>query len=153
MPKKIKKSKKDTIGYSGKLEIGVVINGKRHKKLVTNSGKQSLFEFVRDCLAGRGNVSKRPGQIKLYDGSTALTSYGIGFNDISIGAATDNEASIKLYFLIPGTIILNRSINKAELLSVDGASTLAEASMDSSITVSSIDTNLYVIWTLTIRNA
>ena len=150
---KIKKEKKDNLGYAGKVEIGVVVKGKKHKKVIKNAGKKGLFEFVRDCLAGRGNNSKRPGQVKLYNNATPLTTYGINFNDISLLTATDTAASISIYFLIPGTIILNKRFNKVELLSVDGLTSLADASFGEDIEVTQVDTNVYINWTLTIKNA
>lgn len=171
---KLKDKKKESIGYKGLVEVGIVKNGKKIKRLTANTGTLALFNYLCGCLSGtvnpNYNLDVRPGAIRMYTSNNSVLSYGIKYNNIEIvpeevvEGGVRNEAKSKcsvIYeFLIPGTAILNRKISKVRLMPLfdtnvslaDENSYYAEAPFDIPITVTDIDTNLYVSWTLTIKN-
>lgn len=160
--KKMEKKKEDSAGYAGKVEIGVVRKGKRYKRFTTNAGTLNLFTFLCNCLSARLNpnaqvdIAERPGTLAIVDSiGNKILSYNIPVSDLTVEPieSTNNpRCSVIFYFLIPGTSILGKSIQRLQLRGVKGESVFAEAAFNDSITINDIDTNIYVTWTLTIMN-
>lgn len=161
--KDLQKQEEDGVGYKGLVEVGIVRHGKKYKFSTFNAGTLALFRYLCYCIIARLNpnytadVSNRPGSLRLFDSSgKKVLSYGIPFADIAIEedtSLTDPKCSVKFNFLIPGTVILGKEIGKVELRSIDSTITYANADFgDAKIKITDIDTNVYVSWTLTIKN-
>lgn len=159
----IKRKNNDSIGYIGSVEFGLIRNNKRYPKITANAGTYNLFEFLCNCIVARLNpnvvtdLQNRPGNLKLFDSANQqILSYGIGFSDLVVSGedSSDPYCSVKFYFLIPGTSIFRKSIKKVALTAINDFNKIyAEASFQDDIIIDSIDTNVYVEWTLTIKNA
>ena len=151
--KDIKETKEDSIGYSGKIEIGTYSKGKRHKRTVTNEGTVHLFTYLGNCLAARLNpnvsvsIADRPGSLALLNAADVnVLTYNIPFNDVTI-TVTDTSTpscSVEFFFLIPGTAVLGKSIKNFRLKSVNGDKDFAKASLSKPLVVTDVDTNIYV---------
>ena len=160
MNKDKKFKRNEQVGYSGKVEVGLYRKGKKIRKLSKNAGTYALFEYLCGCLAGSINanydIGKRPGKIRLYDASgNALLTFGVSFNDFEIKknpSKLNPSCSITFNFLVPGATILNKSVKKVKLFDIQDETIYAEADFDSTIKITSTDTNIYVAWTLTIYN-
>lgn len=153
--------KKDGVGYSGSVEIGLYRDGRKIKKMTTNAGSVNLFRYLCGCLAGTinadYNINERPGKLRLFNNNEQLLTYGIGFNDYKIeegGTASNPTCAITINFLIPGTVLVNRAVTKVMLLpmSDNQDNWYAEAEFTETLKVDSKDSNIYVAWTLTIYN-
>ena len=171
--KEIKKKQKDSTSYKGTVEVGIVKNGKRYKRFTTNTGTIDLFKYLCGCLSGEinanYNTNLRPGCLRIYNGNNAVLSYGIPLESVeivpheeTIGGTIDqlhSNCSVVFSFLIPGTAIYQQTIDSVKLTPISdssaaGGNTIyyAEARFDDSITIKDMSTNVYVSWTLTIKN-
>ena len=175
----LKDMKFDNFGYHGEVEVGLIKDGKKIKRFSTNLGTINLFRYICGCLSGEINpdysINKRPGCIRLYAGTKSILGYGIKFEDVMISEVVDkkpdgkiNQAgsigSVTYTFLIPGTVLVNKQVNKVRLMplldSRGGIITsdneddyyYAEASFAEPIVTTDMDANIYVAWTLTVRN-
>lgn len=165
MENEIKKYVADGCGYVGQVEIGIYRNNKKYKMFSTNTGYYNLFYYLCECLAGGLNpkyqvdIAERPGKLQLLDSANkSILSYDISLTDLTItgDSSLGNSAtpcSIIFDFLVPGTIIFGKEIWSANLVSMkDTTKIFASTPFVSPITVSDIDTNIYVSWKLTIGN-
>ncbi len=163
MSKEIKKKSKGSVGYKGQVEIGLIKNGKKYKKVTTNSGKSELFTYICECLAARLNpniqvdLSNRPGKLRIMSGSTQIVAYDIGLSDVQITPGIgEGPSDVVFSFLVPGTSVYQKSFQDVQLLAMKSdtksGTILAEAHFKNSITITDIDTNIYVTWTLSIGN-
>ena len=154
---------KDSIGYKGTVEIGLVRNGKKFKRRTSNAGRAKLFRYLGECLIARLNpnysasVENRPGNLRILNNNTSILSYNIGFSDITLNVHDEGDNSyceVVFNFLIPGSLIYNKRIQKVQLMSINQSDNepYAEASFIDPIVVTDIDTNVYVSWVLTISN-
>ena len=156
-----KKKETSSVSYKGKVELGIIKNGKKFKRITTNEGFSTLFTYLCNCLAANLNpnvsvdIVNRPGKLRLLDTSgVSVLSYDINYTDILVvpGSGT-NDSSVQFYFLIPGTSIFQKNIKYVQLTSIVNRDIVyAEASFDDIIIVNDINTNLYVAWTLAIGN-
>lgn len=161
----IVKNEQLALGYSGKVEIDFIKNGKSIKKIICNSGTPDLFLYICKCLAGQlnpmlvsSNIDLRPGGLKLYGDDTdgaPLTTHGIVASTCTVGK-TDSAGYITYEFLVPGVAIVNKVIKSVRLTPINSNSDLvyAEATIENNngITVSDSNTNLYLRWTLMVQN-
>ena len=157
MSKEVKKEKNENIGYKGQVEVGIIRNGKKFKKVTANEGTFALFRYLCDCLTGTINpnydINKRPGNLKLYNSGSAILSYGIHFTDIKIVEnAAAPSCSVVYNFLIPGSIAAGKKISSVKLFDLTDTVEYASANFNNTITVEDSDVNVYVSWTLTILN-
>ena len=174
----IKENKFDSVGYFGRVEVGIEKDGRKFKRFTANTGTIDLFKYLCGCLSGEINpnysTGLRPGALRLYAGAsptTSILSVGIPVSGVVItpytetdGTGAINEAesacSITYNFLIPGTSLYNRKVFKVRLTPLSdtkpsgGAEPVyyAEAKFDVPIVINDLDTNLYVSWTLTVKN-
>ena len=156
----IKYDASDGVGYSGLVEIGLIRNNKKYPKIFCNRGTINLFRFICDCLAARFNpvsidINKRPMRLNLIKASGgSVLSRSIPFSDILIKEDTATPAcSITFSFLIPGTSAFQVDIGALQLVSSDSSIVYAEVNLGTdTIRVNQIDTNVYVSWTLNIKN-
>lgn len=152
MSKEIKKKKNENVGYKGQVELGIIKNGKKYKKITANKGKSELFTYLCKCLAAQINpnvqvdLSDRPGKLRVLDASNnRIIAYDISLSDVSIISGVDEyPSSITFSFLVPGTSVFNRAVKNVQLISMTGDTVLAEAGFSKAIIITDVDTNIYV---------
>ena len=165
MENEIKKNVADGCSYKGEVEVGIYRNNKKYKMFSTNTGYSNLFRYLCDCLGGSLNpmyqvdIGDRPGKLQLLDNNgTRVLSYDITLTDVEIidgssGPTDTVPCSIVFDFLVPGTILYDKTVKTANLVSLtDSNKIYASTDFANGITVSDIDTNVYVAWKLTIGN-
>lgn len=155
--------------YAGNVTVSIVRNGEIIRKIDGhNNGTYRLFEFIARCLASRydGNLAPRFLQI-FHATSSSDTNISDKQSLIGIVAASsttfnpdaeNNLAEASLTFTIPGEIFndienvpnLFALYSQADRLNKD--SPLATYYLDGGLGAIASDTNVIVVWELTIGN-
>ena len=161
MDKKVK-AKSGTQTYTGNVKI-TLLNGSKPYKVIQrhNYGTAAFFDYIWRRVRGDNLNTKVPAYIFPLDIShNRLTNYGVvteGTPEITTNdsvADRDDKSTITYIFLIPGTIVQNRTVQGFELVSLDRDSSYAILDLpgDEGITIQNSKTNILVEWSLILTN-
>ena len=160
MDKKV--TAKNTIqAYQGNVKI-TLLNGTKPYKVINkhNYGTAKFFEYIWKSVRGDNLNTKIPTYIfACDDGHNRLTNYGVvteGQPDITpVDSASDRDdkATLTYTFLIPGTIVQNKTIASFQLVSLFFVDLNADVDLDNCLIINNNKKINIVEWSLILTNS
>lgn len=149
--------------YKGSVKITLFSGKTPYKTIVQhNYGTAKFFEFIWQAVAGYDVVYKRPAYIILCndsEGASPIVSYGIlceGTPEVDMFEdptdASNGSCNLTFSFLIPSTVVQNKTVRSLILRSLDKSSDYAVLKLDDAVELG-YNENMLISWTLTISNS